>query len=53
MSRKSTSIYERIRRWRRYRTTVRELENLSGRELADLGIHRGDITRLAREASRM
>ena len=53
MSRATKSLYERVRRWRRYRTTVRELENLSGRELADLGIHRSDIGRLAREASQM
>jgi uncharacterized protein YjiS (DUF1127 family) len=48
-----TSIYERVRRWRRYRTTVRELEGLTSRELTDLGIHRADINRLAREASRL
>jgi uncharacterized protein YjiS (DUF1127 family) len=49
----SNSIYNRYRRWRRYRETVRELQNLSSHELKDLGIHRGDIGRLAREASRL
>lgn len=32
-----------------YLTTVRELEALSDRDLADLAISRYDITRLARE----
>lgn len=39
-------------RWQRYSRTVSELECLSGRELADLGIARTDIYRLAREATR-
>ncbi|GHC31607.1 MULTISPECIES: DUF1127 domain-containing protein [Gemmobacter] len=34
-----------------YRQTLRELNALSGRELADLGIHRSMITRLAQEAA--
>ena len=41
----------RIQRWRRYRTTVRELQNLSSRELQDLGLSRGDIRRVARQAA--
>jgi uncharacterized protein YjiS (DUF1127 family) len=53
MLRNTSSLYNRYRRWRRYRETVRELESLSGRELRDLGIHRGDIGRLAREAARL
>ncbi|MCD1643440.1 DUF1127 domain-containing protein [Aurantimonas coralicida] len=36
--------------WRRYRETVNELNRLSQRELADLGISRGDITSVARRA---
>lgn len=51
MPRTTNSILNRIRRWRRYRQTVSELQNLTTRELTDLGIHRGDIGRLAREAS--
>jgi uncharacterized protein YjiS (DUF1127 family) len=39
-------------RWQRYSRTVSELNGLSGRELADLGIARTDINRLAREATR-
>ena len=38
--------------WKRYARTVNELEMLSSRELADLGIARSDIPRLAREAVR-
>jgi uncharacterized protein YjiS (DUF1127 family) len=49
----NTSLYGRVRRWRRYRDTVRELKNLSPRELNDLGIFPADIGRLAREASRL
>ena len=47
------NLYNRYRRWRRYRETVRELESLSTHELNDLGINRGEISRLAREASRI
>lgn len=34
-----------------YRDTLRELKSLSNRELADLGIHRAMITRVATEAA--
>lgn len=34
-----------------YRTTVAELSNLTSRELADLGIHRAEIKRIAYEAA--
>lgn len=53
MSRNTNTLYSRYRRWRRYRDTVRELQNLSSRELTDLGIIRADISRLAREAARL
>jgi uncharacterized protein YjiS (DUF1127 family) len=46
------SLKSRYSTWKRYSRTVRELESLSSRELADLGIARGDIHRLAREAAR-
>lgn len=42
------NIVEDYRRWRRYRRTVNELSALSSRELGDLGIHRGEIHRVAR-----
>ncbi len=40
----------RYSKWKRYARTVNELEGLSNRDLADLGIARSDIRRLAREA---
>ena len=53
MSRNVNQLYNRFRRWRRYRETVRELSSLSTHELNDLGINRGEISRLAKEASRL
>ena len=44
-------LKEGLRRRRIYRQTVRELNALSSRELADLGIHRAMITRIALEAA--
>jgi uncharacterized protein YjiS (DUF1127 family) len=40
-----------FRAWRRYNETVRELNRLNTRQLADLGINRGDIERVARGAA--
>ena len=37
------SIKSRFAAWHRHRETIRELSMLSNRELADLGISRGDI----------
>lgn len=53
MPRKINRIVDHYRRWRRYRDTVRELQNLSTHELNDLGIQRGQIGRLAREAAQL
>ena len=50
MTAKANSLFGRYRNWRRYRTTVRELEKLSVRELDDLGISRFDIARIARQS---
>lgn len=47
-----TDLKTRYNRWVRYKQTLNELSALSGRELADLGITRHDIRKLAREASR-
>ncbi len=44
-------VLDRATRRKMYRTTLEELNNLSGRELADLGIHRSEIKRLAYEAA--
>lgn len=38
--------------WRQYRSTAAELNRLSQRELADLGISRSDISTLARQSVR-
>jgi uncharacterized protein YjiS (DUF1127 family) len=39
------------RQWRRFNRSVRELNRLGDRELADIGISRGDIYRVAWDAS--
>lgn len=45
-------LKSRITTWKRYNRTVTELQALTNRELADLGIARADIIRIAREAAR-
>jgi uncharacterized protein YjiS (DUF1127 family) len=45
-------LSRRYQRWRLYNRTVTELESLSNRDLADLGIARCDIPRIARDAAR-
>ncbi len=42
----------RYKSWQRYSRTVSELGSLTDRDLADLGIARCDIPRLAREAAK-
>ena len=44
------SFLRYLHAWWQYETTVRELWNLSDRELADLGITRKDITRVASDS---
>lgn len=44
------NITRSFAQWRSYRNTVAELNSLSQRELDDLGIGRGDIKRIARQA---
>ena len=46
-----TSVLAKLRNWKRYRETVRELSRLSDRDLADLGISRFDIDSVARDAA--
>ena len=40
-------LFRFLRAWRRYNDSVRELSRLGDRELADIGITRGDIPRVA------
>ena len=42
------NITEAVRNYRRYRTAVNELNSMSNRELADLGITRDSIKDVAR-----
>jgi uncharacterized protein YjiS (DUF1127 family) len=46
-----TYFLSKVRSYLLYRTTIRELSQLSDRELADLGIARFDITKVARLAA--
>ena len=46
------TITEKLAAWRRYREAVRELSQLSDRELGDIGIRRGDIPFVAAGAGR-
>ncbi len=43
------ALIERARRWYLYRTTIRELSELTDRDLNDLGINRADIEFVARK----
>jgi uncharacterized protein YjiS (DUF1127 family) len=44
-----SSITRLFHAWKRYGTVRRELSHLSNRELADIGITRSDIERIASE----
>ena len=49
----SVAVYaamQRITNYRAYRRTIRELADLSSRDLADLGLHRSEIRRVAHES---
>ena len=46
------SITEKLTAWRRYREAVRELSQLTDRELEDIGVRRGDIPFIASGAVR-
>jgi uncharacterized protein YjiS (DUF1127 family) len=41
------SIAKKITEYKRYRRTVTELSNLTNRDLADIGLSRADIHRVA------
>ncbi|EJF91526.1 DUF1127 domain-containing protein [Bartonella tamiae] len=46
------NILRSFNNWRRYRTTVNELNRLSAHELNDLGINRSEIPAIARRTIR-
>jgi uncharacterized protein YjiS (DUF1127 family) len=46
------TISEKLGAWRRYRDAVRELSQLTDRELTDIGVRRGDIPFIAASAAR-
>ncbi len=45
------ALATRYKQHRQYRETLDGLSALSNRELADLGLYRGDLRRVAREAA--
>jgi uncharacterized protein YjiS (DUF1127 family) len=42
-----SGVFNFVRAWRRYNHSLRELTSLTDRELADIGISRSDIPRIA------
>jgi uncharacterized protein YjiS (DUF1127 family) len=48
-----SGLVRMLRVWRRYNESLRELNRLDDRELADIGITRCDIQRIAWEAARV
>ena len=42
------TISEKLTTWRRYREAVRELSQLTDRELEDIGVRRGEIDDIVR-----
>lgn len=44
------SLSEKFATWRRYRDAVRELSQLTDRELSDIGIRRGEIEDIVRRS---
>ncbi len=46
-----TAIVRFIQEWKRYNRSLNELNRLGDRELADIGISRADIPRIAWAAS--
>jgi uncharacterized protein YjiS (DUF1127 family) len=45
-----THVIERVRAYMRYRASVRALSTLSERELADIGVSRGQIEDVAKQS---
>ncbi len=51
LSKLTEGFRARVAAYRMYRQTRNELQSLSGRDLADLGLHRSMIEGIAREAA--
>ena len=47
-----SNLVRMVRAWRNYDKSLRELNRLGDRELADIGISRSDIQRIAWENAR-
>ena len=47
----ANGIIANYRNWLKYRQTCNELNRLTNRELADLGIARGEITKVAKQSA--
>lgn len=47
-----SNLIHLLRVWRRYDASLRELDRLGDRELADIGVSRSDIRRVAWESAR-
>ena len=47
-----TTIIRFISQWKRYNRSLNELSRLGDRELADIGINRGDIQAVAWQVAR-
>jgi len=47
-----SQLIRMFRAWRRYDASLRELNSLGDRELADIGLARSDIERIAWETAR-
>jgi len=45
----ASPLWLRFSQYRMYRKTLREMQRMSARELADFGLSRCDINRIARE----
>lgn len=45
------SLRARYAQYKIFRSTLNELQGLSGRELADIGLSRSEVTRVAYEAA--
>ena len=45
------NIFRFVRQWRAYDASLRELSRLDERQLADIGLNRGDIVRVAWESA--